>query len=55
MPGTLQGFLARGSNPDLTRWQKHFYFVDESSLVPAPTKCASFFCGLVLTLMTVCS
>ena len=29
--GTLQGFLARTANPDL-REQKHFYFVDESSL-----------------------
>jgi ATP-dependent exoDNAse (exonuclease V) alpha subunit len=29
--GTLQGFLARGSNPDAHE-QKHFYFVDESSL-----------------------
>ena len=29
--GTLQGFLARAANPDL-REQKHFYFVDESSL-----------------------
>jgi conjugative relaxase-like TrwC/TraI family protein len=29
--GTLQGFLARGSNPDAPE-NKHFYFVDESSL-----------------------
>ena len=29
--GTLQGFLARTANPDLPE-QKHFYFVDESSL-----------------------
>src|SRR6202167_1554403 len=29
--GTLQGFLARAANPAL-RGQKHFYFVDESSL-----------------------
>ena len=29
--GTLQGFLARSSNPDLPE-QKHFYLVDESSL-----------------------
>jgi len=29
--GTLQGFLARDSNPDASE-QKHFYFVDESSL-----------------------
>jgi ATP-dependent exoDNAse (exonuclease V) alpha subunit len=29
--GTLQGFLARGANPDLPE-QKHFYLVDESSL-----------------------
>jgi len=29
--GTLQGFLARTANPDL-RDQKHFYFIDESSL-----------------------
>jgi len=29
--GTLQGFLARASNPDL-REPKHFYLVDESSL-----------------------
>jgi conjugative relaxase-like TrwC/TraI family protein len=29
--GTLQGFLARGSNSDPSE-QKHFYFVDESSL-----------------------
>ena len=29
--GTLQGFLARGSNPDVHE-QKHFYFIDESSL-----------------------
>jgi conjugative relaxase-like TrwC/TraI family protein len=29
--GTLQGFLARTTNPDL-REQKHFYLVDESSL-----------------------
>jgi len=29
--GTLQGFLARTANSDL-REQKHFYFVDESSL-----------------------
>jgi conjugative relaxase-like TrwC/TraI family protein len=29
--GTLQGFLARGSNRDAPE-QKHFYFVDESSL-----------------------
>jgi conjugative relaxase-like TrwC/TraI family protein len=29
--GTLQGFLARTSNPDL-REHKHFYLVDESSL-----------------------
>jgi len=29
--GTLQGFLARGANPDAPE-QKHFYFVDESSL-----------------------
>jgi conjugative relaxase-like TrwC/TraI family protein len=28
---TLQSFLARGSNPD-AREQKHFYFIDESSL-----------------------
>jgi len=30
--GTLQGFLARSQNPAATE-QKHFYFVDESSLV----------------------
>lgn len=30
--GTLQGFLARSSNP-ATLEQRHFYFVDESSLV----------------------
>jgi conjugative relaxase-like TrwC/TraI family protein len=30
--GTLQGFLASGSNPD-EHGEKHFYFVDESSLV----------------------
>ena len=29
--GTLQGFLARTANPDLGD-QKHFYFIDESSL-----------------------
>jgi conjugative relaxase-like TrwC/TraI family protein len=29
--GTLQGFLARTPNPDLAD-QKHFYFIDESSL-----------------------
>jgi ATP-dependent exoDNAse (exonuclease V) alpha subunit len=29
--GTLQGFLARAANPNL-REQRHFYFVDESSL-----------------------
>ena len=29
--GTLQGFLARSSNPDLPE-RKHFYLVDESSL-----------------------
>jgi conjugative relaxase-like TrwC/TraI family protein len=29
--GTLQSFLARTANPDLTK-QKHFYLVDESSL-----------------------
>src|SRR6202522_3458725 len=29
--GTLQGFLARAANPDLPE-QRHFYFVDESSL-----------------------
>jgi conjugative relaxase-like TrwC/TraI family protein len=29
--GTLQGFLARDSNPDASE-RKHFYFVDESSL-----------------------
>jgi conjugative relaxase-like TrwC/TraI family protein len=29
--GTLQGFLARGSNREATE-KKHFYFVDESSL-----------------------
>ncbi|MGH9502246.1 MAG: MobF family relaxase [Terriglobales bacterium] len=29
--GTLQGFLARSSKPDMPQ-QKHFYFVDESSL-----------------------
>ncbi|MGD1081955.1 MAG: MobF family relaxase [Candidatus Sulfotelmatobacter sp.] len=29
--GTLQGFLARTANPDLGN-QKHFYFIDESSL-----------------------
>ena len=29
--GTLQGFLARSASPDLPE-QKHFYFVDESSL-----------------------
>ncbi len=29
--GTLQGFLARSSRPDMQE-QKHFYFVDESSL-----------------------
>lgn len=29
--GTLQGFLARAANPDASE-QKHFYFVDESSL-----------------------
>jgi conjugative relaxase-like TrwC/TraI family protein len=29
--GTLQGFLARTANPD-QRDQKHFYFIDESSL-----------------------
>jgi ATP-dependent exoDNAse (exonuclease V) alpha subunit len=29
--GTLQGFLARSSQPDTPR-QEHFYFVDESSL-----------------------
>jgi conjugative relaxase-like TrwC/TraI family protein len=29
--GTLQGFLARSSNP-ATQQQRHFYFVDESSL-----------------------
>jgi conjugative relaxase-like TrwC/TraI family protein len=29
--GTLQSFLARTTNPDL-RDQKHFYFIDESSL-----------------------
>ncbi len=29
--GTLQGFLTRTANPDLQK-EKHFYFVDESSL-----------------------
>ncbi len=30
--GTLQGFLARSSQPDTPSGNKHFYFVDESSL-----------------------
>lgn len=30
--GTLQGFLARLSQPDASPGKKHFYFVDESSL-----------------------
>ena len=30
--GTLQGFLARSSQPDAPPVNKHFYFVDESSL-----------------------
>jgi conjugative relaxase-like TrwC/TraI family protein len=30
--GTLQGFLARGAQPDSTPERRHFYFVDESSL-----------------------
>ena len=30
--GTLQGFLARSAPSDPTQVQKHFYFVDESSL-----------------------
>jgi conjugative relaxase-like TrwC/TraI family protein len=30
--GTLQGFLARSAQSDATPKQKHFYFVDESSL-----------------------
>jgi conjugative relaxase-like TrwC/TraI family protein len=30
--GTLQGFLARSSQPDAPPGNKHFYFVDESSL-----------------------
>ena len=31
--GTLQGFLARGAQSETTPERKHFYFVDESSLV----------------------
>ncbi len=41
--GTLQGFLARGTNRDPSE-KKHFYFVDES-VWRARTRCANFSIG----------
>ena len=49
--GTLQGFLARTANPDRTQ-SKSTSTLSMNRALPAPTRCASFFRGLVP--MTAC-